>query len=328
MFPFPVQLPFLSLANCSPFFQVLSHRHRLNSPNSNYNVVTCISSTSTHQSDLVMPLFARSRSSSSASSLNPFPSQPSTPTSSQRTPIPSLFSQISKNVSSRYPTSNRSPTTQISTGQGAHAYLAALAVRSSSSSDTSSLNSTTSTSTSISDDSSDASSIRTTYSYRSSHPSSSLPDPSLVDRILGTDTVYSNDYGVPIHTSGASTLSKYPPRNASQLPPARHFDADPFYVPPALQGDPHALRHSEYGYSNEKYEYTSQFRKRIGAGGEDIEEPSHLTYLTTYVSYLVLIIIGHMRDFVGKRTHRKSYQHLMPHNVSCPIATNLKGDLH
>jgi len=56
-------------------------------------------------------------------------------------------------------------------------------------------------------------------------------------------------------------------------------------------------------------------------GGEEIEEPSHFIYLTTYMSYLLLIVVGHMRDFIGKRTHRKSYQHLMPYNVSLKYCT-------
>lgn len=127
--------------------------------------------------------------------------------------------------------------------------------------------------------------------------------------------VYSNDFGVPITEESATSLSKYPPKNARLLPPARHYDADPFYVPPGLKYDPHALRHAEFGYSNGVYEYISQYRQSSGVGGEEIEEPSHFIYLTTYISYLMLIVIGHIRDFVGKRTHRKSYQHLMPYNV-------------
>lgn len=128
--------------------------------------------------------------------------------------------------------------------------------------------------------------------------------------------MYSNDYKIPVTDSTAHELSKQPPKQAYKLTPARHYDADPFYVPPALKDDPHALRHAEFGYSGGKYEYTSEFRQSSGVGGEELEEPSHFIYLTTYISYIFLILIGHMRDFIGKRTHRKSYEHLMPHNVS------------
>lgn len=129
--------------------------------------------------------------------------------------------------------------------------------------------------------------------------------------------IYSNDYHVPIRQSEAlAYFSKHPPKNANKIAPTRHFDKDPFYVPEVLKDDPTATRHAEFGYSNEKFEYKSQYRQSTGVGGEEIEEPSHFIYLTTYMSYLLLIVVGHMRDFIGKRTHRKSYQHLMPYNVS------------
>lgn len=142
--------------------------------------------------------------------------------------------------------------------------------------------------------------------------------------------IYSNDYHIPITQSEAvEYFSKYPPKNANKLIPTRHFDDDPFYVPEHLKDDPSATRHSEFGHNNhttyideetgneivEKWEYKSQYRQSTGVGGEEIEEPSHFIYLTTYMSYLLLIVIGHLRDFIGKRTHRKSYQHLMPYNV-------------
>lgn len=147
--------------------------------------------------------------------------------------------------------------------------------------------------------------------------------------------IYSNDYHIPITQSEAvEYFSKYPPKNANKIIPTRHFDDDPFYVPEHLKDDPSATRHSEFGHNNytttyideetgneivEKWEYKSQYRQSTGVGGEEIEEPSHFIYLTTYMSYLLLIVIGHLRDFIGKRTHRKSYQHLMPYNVGRPI---------
>jgi len=133
--------------------------------------------------------------------------------------------------------------------------------------------------------------------------------------------VYSNDYHVPIRQSEATLLSKHPPKNAHRINPTRHFDSDPFYVPEQLKNDPTATRHSEFGHvaHEEKFQYKSHYRHETGVGGEEIEEPSHFIYLTTYISYLLLIVIGHLRDFIGKRTHRKSYQHLMPYNVSSVV---------
>lgn len=150
----------------------------------------------------------------------------------------------------------------------------------------------------------------------------SLTHPDNADKKI----IYSNDYHVPITESEARLFfSKHPPKNANKILPTRHFDKDPFYVPEELKNDPTATLHAEFGYSNEKYEYKSQYRQSTGVGGEEIEEPSHFIYLTTYISYLLLIVIGHLRDFIGKRTHRKSYQHLMPYNVSLAAA---KEELH
>ncbi|QRW25620.1 aminotransferase class I and II protein [Rhizoctonia solani] len=43
-------------------------------------------------------------------------------------------------------------------------------------------------------------------------------------------------------------------------------------------------------------------------------DPPYYVLLSTYVSYVVLIVIGHMRDWFGKRFWRESYKHLMPHD--------------
>lgn len=81
--------------------------------------------------------------------------------------------------------------------------------------------------------------------------------------------------------------------------------------------DPYSLRHSEFGWcENAEYRYTSQWR---GPDEDDLkpleEEPSLIVYLTTYISYLILICIGHMRDFIGKRTHKAHYKSLTEQNV-------------
>ncbi|KAI9730448.1 MAG: serine palmitoyltransferase component [Claussenomyces sp. TS43310] len=41
-----------------------------------------------------------------------------------------------------------------------------------------------------------------------------------------------------------------------------------------------------------------------------IDEPPYYYLLTTYISYLVLIIFGHVRDFFGKRFKSENYRHL------------------
>ncbi|EPQ27492.1 uncharacterized protein PFL1_05030 [Pseudozyma flocculosa PF-1] len=72
------------------------------------------------------------------------------------------------------------------------------------------------------------------------------------------------------------------------------------------------LIHSEFGYcANPNYRYTSEHRAGDPLPNPVEEEPSYITVLTTYISYIILILIGHMRDYTGKRLFPKSYRHLM-----------------
>ncbi|EQK97818.1 serine palmitoyltransferase 2 [Ophiocordyceps sinensis CO18] len=50
------------------------------------------------------------------------------------------------------------------------------------------------------------------------------------------------------------------------------------------------------------------------------DEPPYYFLLTTYISYLLLIVLGHIRDFFGKRFgDRKHYQALKEHNGFAPL---------
>jgi serine palmitoyltransferase len=64
--------------------------------------------------------------------------------------------------------------------------------------------------------------------------------------------------------------------------------------------------------------YSSQFE-----GGEfpdPIEDtPPYFYLITTYLSYLILIIFGHVRDFFGKRFREKNYRHLRAINGYAPL---------
>lgn len=78
-----------------------------------------------------------------------------------------------------------------------------------------------------------------------------------------------------------------------------------------------STRHVEFGHcADERYRHTSMHPP--GAPFTHIQEqdPPYYVLLSTYVSYVVLIIVGHMRDWVGKRFFKDSYKHLMPHDVS------------
>ncbi|PWN48401.1 PLP-dependent transferase [Violaceomyces palustris] len=85
--------------------------------------------------------------------------------------------------------------------------------------------------------------------------------------------------------------------------------------PPTSHGssaDGAVLLHSEFGYCpNQAFRYTSEHRQGASLPHPIEEEPSYFTVLTTYISYIFLIVIGHMRDYTGKRLFPKSYRHLV-----------------
>lgn len=81
-------------------------------------------------------------------------------------------------------------------------------------------------------------------------------------------------------------------------------------------------RHLEFGHcANQEYRYTSAcdpnepFKPHVGS------EPPYYIILTTYLSYLIFIVIGHMRDFFGKKLNARKYRHVMPSDVS-PFLTS------
>lgn len=92
------------------------------------------------------------------------------------------------------------------------------------------------------------------------------------------------------------------------------FNASPMQPPTSFESsqDGANLIHSEFGYCvNPDYRYTSEHRRGDSLPNPVEEEPSYFTVLTTYISYIILILIGHMRDYTGKRLFPKSYHHLM-----------------
>lgn len=75
--------------------------------------------------------------------------------------------------------------------------------------------------------------------------------------------------------------------------------------------------HTEFGHcANESYRFTSKHDCTAPVQGHVELDPPYYILLTTYLSYLLLICIGHMRDFFGKRFRPSSYRHLVPHYVS------------
>jgi serine palmitoyltransferase len=75
--------------------------------------------------------------------------------------------------------------------------------------------------------------------------------------------------------------------------------------------------HTEFGHcANEAYRCVSMHDHTKPLQDHTIEEPPYYILLTTYLSYLMVICFGHMRDFFGKCFAKSHFTHLMPHNVS------------
>ena len=74
-----------------------------------------------------------------------------------------------------------------------------------------------------------------------------------------------------------------------------------------------AKAHAQFGpLGHSTHKYTS--RHQGGALAEPVmDEPPYYYLLTTYISYLILIVFGHVRDFFGKRFRKHNYRHLQAH---------------
>ncbi|KAJ5561556.1 Pyridoxal phosphate-dependent transferase major region subdomain 2 [Penicillium sp. DV-2018c] len=73
-------------------------------------------------------------------------------------------------------------------------------------------------------------------------------------------------------------------------------------------------QHAQFGpIGHPSHRYTS--RHPGGVFPEPVmDEPPYYYLLTTYISYLILIAFGHVRDFFGKRFREQNYRHLKSRN--------------
>ncbi|PVG04023.1 serine palmitoyltransferase 2 [Serendipita vermifera] len=79
-------------------------------------------------------------------------------------------------------------------------------------------------------------------------------------------------------------------------------------------------RHVEFGHcADERFRHVSQHIPGTYFAPQKEEDPPYYILLSTYLSYVILICIGHVRDFFGKRLRTKEYSHLMPSNGYAPL---------
>jgi serine palmitoyltransferase len=92
------------------------------------------------------------------------------------------------------------------------------------------------------------------------------------------------------------------------------------YQPPSQEEVKRLARaHAQFGpLGSQSHRCVSQF-----PGGEFAEpvedEPPYYYLMTTYISYLILIVFGHVRDFFGKRFRKQHYSHLAERDGYAPL---------
>ncbi|KAL9640010.1 MAG: hypothetical protein Q9164_000545 [Protoblastenia rupestris] len=80
-----------------------------------------------------------------------------------------------------------------------------------------------------------------------------------------------------------------------------------------------AKEHAQFGpLGHPTHRYTSRHH------GKDfpapvMDEPPYYYLLTTYISYLILIVFGHVRDYFGKRFRPQNYRHLQARDGYAPL---------
>ncbi|KAJ3968571.1 pyridoxal phosphate-dependent transferase [Lentinula raphanica] len=91
-------------------------------------------------------------------------------------------------------------------------------------------------------------------------------------------------------------------------------------VKPPTSEQVYTTVHTEFGHcSNEEYRRFSSHTPGAPIFHKPDQEPPYYILLSTYVGYLILIVLGHIRDFLGKRFHPNSYKDLMPYDGYAPL---------
>lgn len=92
-----------------------------------------------------------------------------------------------------------------------------------------------------------------------------------------------------------------------------------FQPPSPAEAKRLARQHAQFGpLAHQSHRYTSRFQGGVFPEPV-IDEPPYYYLLTTYISYLILIIFGHVRDFFGKRFREEHYRHLKARNGYAPL---------
>ncbi|KAL1410761.1 serine palmitoyltransferase component [Vanrija albida] len=124
----------------------------------------------------------------------------------------------------------------------------------------------------------------------------------------GEEEEVSDQSTISSYASTSSTLSRSPSDDElARL--YRNYLETPFVKIKSI------FKHSEFGHdNNNNWRWTSQYNPAEPVTLEEEPDAPYVVLLTTYLSYLLLIVLGHIRDFFGKRFYPSHYSHLLPHN--------------
>ncbi|KAK8113234.1 serine palmitoyltransferase 2 [Apiospora sp. TS-2023a] len=101
-----------------------------------------------------------------------------------------------------------------------------------------------------------------------------------------------------------------------------HDDSTTLFEPPSSEEVQNQRRaDAQFGpLTHPSHRYVSKHHGDGGLKAPIIDEPPYYFVLTTYISYLLLILLGHIRDFFGKRFSKKPmYQQLKASNGYAPL---------
>lgn len=101
-------------------------------------------------------------------------------------------------------------------------------------------------------------------------------------------------------------------------PPGAEFDHPrPSSAPDhSYKWQEEAKKNAQFGkIGDQSHRHVSRHPKGQPVPAPIMDEPPYFYLITTYISYLIFIIFGHVRDFFGKRFKQSQYAHLMEQDV-------------
>ncbi|KAJ4496105.1 serine palmitoyltransferase 2 [Lentinula edodes] len=138
-----------------------------------------------------------------------------------------------------------------------------------------------------------------------------------------TRNAHKSSSPTPMSTPALSLSSSFTNSTADTLltqADAENSHGLAFPVEPPTSEQVHTTVHTEFGHcSNEAHRRFSSHIPNTPVLHPEDRDPPYYVLLSTYVSYLILIVLGHLRDILGKRFRAKSYKHLMPSNGYAPL---------